>query len=160
MRPSHHCTHHNLHSQGRTRHRGGGRTSSRGNYSLGQIDTRPNRAIQTSLPGSKVPHWSCFFHFTSAQIADLESKWRYRKIRKGPYLNAGGVCTVTVRVCGSVSAIPSPLMFRALKWRQGWVTLAPPIGRCCVALPTVQRQHQLSREGFAQYHLCLYGGIR
>ena len=29
-----------------------------------------------------------------------------------------------------------------------------------VALPTVQRQHELSREGFPQYSLSPYGGIR
>ena len=28
-----------------------------------------------------------------------------------------------------------------------------------VALPTVQRQHELSREGFPHYSLCPYGGI-
>ena len=30
---------------------------------------------------------------------------------------------------------------------------------CRVAVPTVQRQHELSREGFPQYSLCPYGGI-
>ena len=41
-----------------------------------------------------------------------------------------------------------------------WLTrrLGRELGR--VALLTVQRQHEWSREGFPQYSLCPYGGIR
>ena len=40
-----------------------------------------------------------------------------------------------------------------------WQTHRSGRGLGRVALPTVHRQHELSREGFPQYSLCPYGGI-
>ena len=52
------------------------------------IETGPNRSNQILLPSSEVPHRTSFSHFSSAQIADSELKWRYRPIRNVTY---GGV---------------------------------------------------------------------
>ena len=44
--------------------------------------------IATQLKSSTL---ELFFHFSSAQITDSESEWRYHPIRKVTYFNAGGV---------------------------------------------------------------------
>ena len=62
----------------------------------GKIDKKTNRPIQTSLPGSKDPHWSCFSILPLPTLPNRNRNGGIRDTVKGPTLRVPSTNTIGV----------------------------------------------------------------